>query len=240
METTKDIINDAKRRVEEATKDHILTEEVNTPALKSYLFQKPNDCIYWMRAIQTNYGLHLEGDVGCLQICYKTFGWLASGDSIDYQMSKLDHAFSNKEEISPYLVKNLVENMIRSKWDNRSWWRDKSLAKQRKSSLYIKKVTLFTTEEREFFQDLKDYNYKPEWTLEHFYERVYDLKGWEDYCSDGLNITDYSWSIYFRFFCLKKVAQKIIELNKTREEQKKLVSPRLEELTPLADGEIDF
>lgn len=209
-------IEKIKQRIEIETKDHVLTEEVNTNVIKSYLFKKPDSGIYWMRAIQTNYGLHLEGDCGCLQICYKTFGWLAGGDSIDYQMSKLSEDYSKKETLDPVEIKQLVKDMIRYKRENKDHFRRN---KRSMFDIESKKLILFTDEEREFFEELKECKYKPDCSAEEFYRRIYDLTGWEDYLCDGIYITDYDWSIYWRFFCLKKVAQEIIKYGELKEQK---------------------
>ncbi len=205
-------IEKIKREIERVTKDHILTEEINNNGIRSYLFKRPESGTYWMRAIETNYGLHLEGDCGCLQICYKTFEWLAHGDSIDYQMSKLDVDFNEQKTVSKHAVKSLIQNMIQYVWENREDRREE-LKKQAEWSYRNpnKKVILFTDEERDFFEELRACDYDPNCSVEEFYRRIYDLSGWENYFSDGAYITDYSDSIYWRFFWFKKIAQEIVK-----------------------------
>lgn len=185
-------------RLEEETKNHVLAEEVNNTFVKSYIFKEPKSSVYWMRAIQTNYGLHLEGDCGCLQLCGNTFEWLAATNSTDYPMTKLTRDYRDQQVIQPYLVKPLVARMIAYRKEGRDFRRN-----------FGGKLLLFSPEERDFFEELRDNEYDPGWTLEEFYNRIVELPEFTDFLDGHLQITDFSWSVYWRFFCLRKVAREI-------------------------------
>jgi hypothetical protein len=212
MKTREEFITAVKERVAKDLKDHVLTEEVNVKGLKSYKYAEPGNCCYWMRIIETSYGIHLEGDIGVMQVCYKDLHWMAYSTSLDYMMSKLDHDLHKEETIVQRKVKNLVDDMKAYAYENRrEKWERYADKVERRLGVRPKKVILYTEEEKEFFERMEECQYNVD-TVETLYNLLDELGSfWQWTYDDGLRVTDYSWHTYFQFFALQHAALKIME-----------------------------
>ncbi|WP_163836823.1 hypothetical protein [Spartinivicinus ruber] len=102
-----------KNRAAERLKDHQFTLLVDTDEVQIYRCSRPNTIVYSFDIVLAPNCIAISGDIGrVLYSVGRGLGFLANYGCSDYGFEKLDSAYSEKREVSAYLVADTFYRLI--------------------------------------------------------------------------------------------------------------------------------